>query len=128
MIAFEIELNGESLATAGTEDLSVLDAIVCAVGKLGRESQGAQRHQHDHEIELTVGGLTSRADHSADEHLVWIKRTLKLGDVVTLRLVDAVSVDAPRSSQPARTDEVNRQQYEWAKKFYFENRDKFEDK
>jgi hypothetical protein len=128
MITFQIELNDQSLGTAGTEDLSVLTAIVSAVGKLGRDSHGSDEHEHGYYIELTVGGLTSRAQRSPDEHLDWIKQTLKSGDVVTVRLVDATSADNPTSSQPARTDGDYRQQYEWAKNFYLENRDKFDGK
>ena len=126
MIAFEIELNGKSLGTAGAEDLSVLTAIISAVGKLGTKSQGAREREHDHHVELSVAGLTSRSETSKDEHLDWIKQTLESGDVVTVRLVEATSANVPIASQPARTDTVHRQQYEWAKKFYLENRDKFD--
>lgn len=104
MIAFEIELNGESLGTAGANDLSVLTAIVTAVGKLGRDSTGAYQREHHYDIELTVGGLTSRAEGSPDEHLDWIKRALKTGDVVTVRLVEAEAADAPISSTPRSVD------------------------
>ena len=97
MIAFEIELNGESLGTAGANDLSVLTAIVTAVGKLGRDSTGAYQREHHYDIELTVGGLTSRAEGSP-------KRALKTGDVVTVRLVEAEAADAPISSTPRSVD------------------------
>jgi hypothetical protein len=100
MIAFEIELNGESLGTAGATDLSVLVAIVTAVGKLGGDSTGSYQREHHYDIELTVGGLTSRAEGRPDKHLDWIKRALKTGDVVTVRLVEAEAADAPISSNP----------------------------
>ena len=114
------------LGTAGAEDLSVLDAMVTAVGKLGRDSRGSQDHRDGHKIELEVGGLTARAERSADEHLDWIKQPLKTGDVVTIRVVDAASVDVPKRRQRARRQDAYRQQYEWAKRYYLENRDKFE--
>ena len=104
MIAFEIELNGELLGIAGANDLSVLTAIVSAVGKLGPNSTGAQQRAHHHDIELTVGGLTSRAEGIPDEHLDWITRALEEGDVVTVRLVEAEAADAPIGSMPKPAD------------------------
>jgi len=124
MIAFEIKINGQSLGIAGAEDLAVLTAIVTAVGKLGPQSHGAYQRENDHHTEIRVGGLTSRAEAGADEHLDWIQQTLKLGDVITITLVDATSTDSPSVSQPARTD--YKQQFEWAKNFYLNNRDKFD--
>jgi hypothetical protein len=126
MIAFQIEVNGEPFGTAGADDLSVLTAIVTAAGRLGPNSRGSHAREHDPHVELSVGGLTSRAELSDDEHLDWLKHTLKPGDVVTIRVVDATTVDAPTASQPARTDADYQCQYEWAKNFYFENRDKFD--
>jgi hypothetical protein len=126
MIAFEIRLNGQLLGTAGTEDLSVLSAIVTAAGKLGPNSQGAHELQDRQHIELRVGGLTARAAGASDEHLDWVKQMLKPGDVVTVTVVNATSADVPVASQPARTDDDHRQQFEWAKNFYFENREKFD--
>lgn len=111
MIAFEIELNGESLGTAGADDLSVLSAIVNAVGKLGSASNGAHRREDHYVMELTVGGLTSRAD-GQDEHLEWIERTLKPGDVVTVRLVETKRSDSPISSMPKPADGDYQKLYE----------------
>src|SRR5688572_1183421 len=112
MIAFEIELNGELLGTAGADDLSVLTAIVTAVGKLGPNSTGAHQRERHYDIELTVGGLTSRADGSSDEHLDWIRRALKTGDVVTVRLFETDSVDAPIGSMPKPADGDYQKLYE----------------
>jgi len=111
MIAFEIELNGESLGTAGADDLSVLSAIVNAVGKLGPASSGAHRREDRYDMELTVGGLTSRAD-GQDEHLDWIERTLKPGDVVTIRLVETKTADSAIGSTPKPADGDYQKLYE----------------
>ena len=104
MVVFEIELNGESLGTAGANDLSVLTAIVNAVGKLGPNSTGALRREHIYDMELTVGGLTSRDEGSPQQHLDWITHALKTGDVVTVRLVEAEAADAPIWSMYAPAD------------------------
>jgi hypothetical protein len=112
MITFEVELNGQSLGTAGADDLSVLTAIVSAVGKLGPNSTGACQREHHYDIELTVGGLTSRAEGTPDEHLDWMRRTLKPGDVVTVRLVEAKAADAPTASMPKPADGNYQRVYE----------------
>jgi hypothetical protein len=112
MIAFEIELNGEPLGTAGADDLSVLTAIVSAVGKLGPNSTGAHQRENHYDIELTVGGLTSRAGDASDEHLDWVKRNLKPGDVITVRLVEAERGDTPIGSMPKPADGDYQKLYE----------------
>jgi hypothetical protein len=113
MIAFEVELNGQSLGIAGADDLSVLSAIVTAVGKLGPNSTGAYQREDHYDMELTVGGLTSRPDGAQDQHLDWItQRPLKLGDVVTVKLVEANATDAPTSSMPKRADGDYQRVYE----------------
>jgi hypothetical protein len=112
MIIFEIELNGESLGTAGANDLSVLTAIVNAVGKLGPNSTGAHRREQHYDMELTVGGLTSRGEGSPQQHLDWITRALKTGDVVTVRIVEAEAADTPIESMPAPADGDYQKLYE----------------
>ena len=112
MIAFEVKLNEELLATAGADDLSVLTAIVTAVGKLGPNSAGAGQREDDYELELTVGGLTSRTAGASNEHLDWTKRSLKPGDVVTVKLIEADVADLPTGSQPARADGDYQRAYE----------------
>jgi hypothetical protein len=94
MIAFEVKLNEELLTIAGANDLSVLTAIITAVGKLGIASAGAAQRESNYELELTVGGLTSRSGGAPNEHLDWSKRTLKRGDVVTVKLVEVDAADA----------------------------------
>lgn len=112
VIAFKVELNGQALGTAGADDLSVLSAIITAVGKLGANSRGA-RHREDHyDVELTVGGLTSRAEGLPDEHLDWIERTLKPGDVVTVKVLEASIADAPTGSMPKTVDGNYQRVYE----------------
>jgi hypothetical protein len=126
VIAFEINLNGESLGTAGNADLSVLSAIVNAVGKLGVQSRGARQMENDFHLELTVGGLTSRADSSKDEFSDWIKRPLNIGDTVTIRVVEIDVSESPTSSRTVRVESDQERYFKWAKDFYFANRDKFE--
>jgi hypothetical protein len=126
MIVFEIELNGELLGRAGTNDLCVLTAIITAVGKLGPDSQGSAKHETTYHADLSVGGLSARAKAAEDEHLDWLKQRLAPGDIVTIKIVESPSADSPTSSKPAHTEDVFKQQFESAKQFYLENRDKFD--
>ena len=113
MIAFEVKLNGQSLGTAGADDLSVLTAIVAAVGKLGPNSTGAYQRENHYDMELSVGGLTSRPEGAQDEHLDWISQLpLKLGDVVTVKLVEANATNAPTRSMPKPADGDYQRVYE----------------
>ena len=100
--------------TAGADDLSVLTAIVTAVGKLGPNSAGAAHREDDYELELTLGGLTSRTKGAPNEHLDWAKRTLKPGDVVTVKLVETDEADLPIGSQSTRADGDYQAAYEEA--------------
>ena len=126
MIAFEVDLNGESLGTAGDADLSVLSAIVNAVGKLGERSQAARHAENDFQLELTVGGLTSRVDSSKNEFADWVRRPLNVGDSVTIRIVETNISESPAETRAVTVESDQQKYFEWAKDFYFANRDKYE--
>ena len=96
MIAFKIFVNGEPVCTAGGEDLGVLNAIVNAVGPLGRNAAGMKKKELA-DLFLSVGGLTSRGD-VADEHLRWAEHNaLAVGDRVEILILDACEADEPVS-------------------------------
>jgi hypothetical protein len=126
VIAFSVKLNGKSLGTAGTSDASVLSAIISAVGKLGSDSRGAKGNDHTFYIEFTLGGLTSRAEPKTDEHLTWIREPLKIGDSVTIQVLEAAEASAPTSSTPVKTESDEARYFQWAKSFYLANRDKYD--
>jgi hypothetical protein len=126
MIALEIELNGKSLGTAGTSDLSVLNAIVNAVGKLGAESRGARNNEESFYLELTVGGLTGREPPGKDEHLTWVRELLNIGDTVSVRVVEAAEAAPPASAKAAKSESDEARYFKWAKDFYLAHREKYE--
>ena len=107
-ICFEIQINDEQAVLAGSADISVLTAIVTFVS------------QHN-ELDVRVGGLVDSKDLS-HEHVEWIDRSLKLGDHLTVRVVDA-SEPAP----PVRRH-VNDAEIEAAeeRKYYEHLKRKFE--
>jgi len=98
MIAMAVYLNRKKLTVAGADDLCVLNAIVNAVGKLGKSTaQISKRRKAD--LWLSVGGLTRRSSGAEDEHLRWIgHKRLRIGDKITVRLV---RTDRPNKRESA---------------------------
>ena len=128
MILFKVSLNGKELCTAGAEDLGVLSAILSASGKLG--SNTAAHDGREPDIYFRVGGLTSRAD-GKDEHPNWVDFIdLKPGDSVNIEVKEADQADNPVSANPhckERAREKQREEWEYAKEYYFQFKEEFED-
>jgi len=129
VIVFEVLLNGRRIARAGTEDMGVLSTHVTGVGKLGRRSRGTVGRPKKYDLDLHIGGLTSRARRT-DEHLRWgPRRILKVGDEVTVRILEGATANAP-SRRISRKEEAKgpseRQRFEFAKALYFKLRPKYE--
>ena len=81
MRAFKVELNGKRLCVAGVGENGVLTTIATYVGAANGDS-----------LDLSVTGLFT----PTDEHAIWRLVDLKVGDKVTVRVVDVGSVDRPR--------------------------------
>lgn len=130
MIAVEVSLNNEILTVAGSDELSVLSAVVNATGRLGPKSHGTKFEDDTFNLSMRVGGLTSRGDGLEDEHPVWVERTeLSVGDIVTVRLVEvseAVAAVSASSAGGNMNELSERRWYEMAKDAYFELKGKYE--
>jgi len=101
MIGLAVYLNRKKLTVAGTDDLSVLNAIVNAVGALGESTERVGKRRNP-DLWLTVGGLTRRPKGAEDEHLRWIRhKRLRVGDKVTVQVVRTDRPDKPTGSSPA---------------------------
>ncbi len=87
MIAYEIQINGEKVATVG-----VNEGVVSAIATwMFVRSDLAQDPQTDWNASFSVTGL----DDITNEDLKWFRRDLRLGDEVTFRLVDVEVADIP---------------------------------
>lgn len=87
MIAYEIQINGEKVATVG-----VNEGVVSAIANWTfLRSDLAHDPQTDWNASISVAGL----DDITNEQLKWFRRDLRLGDVVTLRLVEVEVADIP---------------------------------
>jgi hypothetical protein len=100
VIVFELLINGELVARAGAEDLSVLSQTVTARGVLGSASLGTSNVKDRAILEASLTGLTSRAGESPHVHYSWYQnRNLKIGDELTVRIVEGLQAD-PSTSVP----------------------------
>jgi len=126
MIVLRVQVNDEPAINAGAEDLSVLNAIVNAVGPLGEKARPA-RSDEAPSLFLSVGGLTARQADVADEHLRWVThRELALGDRITVQILDSKEADPIESGLEAKKRQDDEREYfEHSKKVYFELRDKY---
>ena len=107
MLVFQVQLNDEMPVRAGAPTAAVLTVIASYVSARS-------------ELELTVGGLM-RPEGEPSEHADWLKRELKVGDRVTLTLLESDRVDAPvsvRVDDPAATEREKRRYYERLKAEY----------
>jgi hypothetical protein len=86
MRAFEVRLNESPLYTAGIGVEGVMTAVISHVTK---RVNAAGRVRND--LALEVGGLISLTR----EHVRWRSVRLKVGDEVSVRIIDANSVDRP---------------------------------
>lgn len=97
MIALRVKLNGKLLCVAGTEDLSVLNTIINAVGKIGSKTKTIREGPPD--LHLSVGGLTGRKS-GADYRLRWVEFTeLSVGDKIEVEIVETSVVDPPTAKR-----------------------------
>jgi len=127
LIAFEVSLNGKRLTAAGADDASVISVILSGSGKLGPLTVNRRKDDRERDIKLQVGGLTSRIEEEKDEFLDWVKQqTLEVGDEIHVKVLDIEYADKPVSSKPKKQVNHERELFEYAKKHYFELRDKYE--
>jgi hypothetical protein len=127
MYAIEVQINSNTPIVGGASDLSVLSAILTLAGKLGDASRP---HRDDGTVDFTfrLGGLTSRGPGVQDEHLVWHEpRDLKVGDTVTLKIVETDEPDQVESGSDAEEHASDERAYfEHCKRAYFEMREKYD--
>lgn len=114
-IAFEITINNERKIVAGTKVVSVLSFIICYQKALSNKDEDIDS------IELRVGGLLHH-DKLDYEHLDWIKRHLKIGDEIKIRIVKSSNFTQPtrRREDPQLVEKAKRKYYENLKKEYEE--------
>jgi hypothetical protein len=123
MILLEVLRNGKLITRAGRADLGVLHAIV------GGDAGGNESKRPGHDLNVHVGGMTSKRS-GLDEHLTWVGHMeLTIGDEITVRIVESAEADAPRKQKPvdeATRIQRRREAYENCKNYYLEHRAEYE--
>jgi hypothetical protein len=82
MIAFELYLNGNKVATAGIDQ-----GVMTIIANWVRSKQNGG----DWQSGVSIAGLDTRKS----ENLKWFRQDLTLGDEVRIRLVDSERIDSP---------------------------------
>ena len=127
MLVLRVQINEETPVTAGAEDLGVLNAIVGAGGRLGRNSSLGRARELPH-VYLTLGGLTAREDGLPNEHRWWMsRRELTLGDRIVIEVLEALLADPIESGSVAEKRAQDEKEYfEHSKKVYLQLRSKYD--
>jgi hypothetical protein len=122
MIAFEIEMNGKKLCTAGIDaKFGILTSILSwAKRDVSQLSEEAKAKVPEEELKLTVGGHIS---YSKDdyENVQWSGRELKPGDQINIKIIETNEADEPKTkkrSDPKFIDLQKRKYFEQLKKEY----------
>lgn len=116
MIAFEVTINDETKVIGGIEGISVLSSILTFRKASGKDDDLINT------IDLSVGGLLHHGRND-DEHLDWIKRSLEVGDKITICIVETSHPTEPikrRRQDPDLVEKAKRKYYENLKKEYGE--------
>ena len=108
MIAFEVHLNGKKICTAGVGDLGVLTTSLAWRGPQPYQKGGRSVAEY---LRLDAGGLA----HSG-EHLRFLDRKLKRGDVVSIKVVEIASPDKPRERQRSNPAAELRRQKQYVRR------------
>jgi hypothetical protein len=117
MIAFDVFLNQKKLARAGVGSDGVLTAITTWVRRRAPESDG-KRPPWDRDLSFNLSGYRS-TNAKVGEHFKWQERKLKVGDVLTIKVINAARVDEPRrriAEDPKVVERSQRRYYQRLKR------------
>ena len=117
MLCFEVYINGERRCRAGVGAAGVLSTIVSWVGKEPQSPRKRGRTVRG-EADIHVGGLYS-PEPGVNVYPRWLQEPLKLGDEISVRIVNADTCDQPydvHSSSKEESEKREREYYEQLKR------------
>jgi hypothetical protein len=99
-LRFQVLINGRQACVSGMDGYGVLSAVLSRVKRSPKAYPGKNKHPlkigkaewSKERIEFDVGGL----DSIADQHLHWLKRDLRIGDEIVIRVLSGGKHDAPK--------------------------------
>jgi hypothetical protein len=99
MIAYQITINGKKVATAGLRQ-----GVVSAIANwVFIPSEVAEDPDKDWHASFSLAGL----DDLTSENVKWFRRGLKVGDEITLKLIETdLPADEPTERKPRNEPEV----------------------
>jgi hypothetical protein len=120
MIAFEIAIDGQKTCTAGVAPAGVTSVIASWVRRPSRDlaTDEPLPGRFEEELSLDAGGLTHDPDGAA-VHVRWLRQPLKVGQRITLTVVETAEADPPLSREredPTLAERAKRQYYERLKR------------
>jgi hypothetical protein len=98
-VRFQLEINGRPVCTSGIDNFGVLSAIVNWVKRdpsrfdPARHSAASVAEFSREALRIEFGGFDSSA--SPERHLSWHQQELKVGDVVSIRVLGRGLIDEP---------------------------------
>ena len=97
-LRLQLEINGKSICISGVEGFGVLSAIVDWVKRNPASFDPTELPDQTQEsfnrerLRVTFGGL----DSDAEKHLGWYQQDLKVGDIVSVRVLGPGEIDDPK--------------------------------
>jgi hypothetical protein len=107
---FEVLINGRRACVAGVDTYGVLNVILSRVKRspLRFPKQNPGRHTKRtwsrEQLDVYVGGLEINGkDERNDRHLFWLRRQIRPGDKIMVRVLPVGPVSKPKGESPRRT-------------------------
>ena len=91
MVCFEVSLNGERVCLAGIGGAGVLMANLVLGAKAAPPAEGAEGVD---DLALHTGGLR-HDEGDVTAHVHWARQVVRVGDEITIRVVESEACDAP---------------------------------
>ena len=92
MLAYQINVNGKPVATAGVQQ-----GVVSAIASWGSApTDTPDATSADWHAGFSLGGL----DSLTSEHLWWFRCDVQVGDEISIKLIEVESVDKPTHREP----------------------------
>jgi hypothetical protein len=96
MLCFEVALNGKRVCVAGVRGYGVLTSMLCwaHLDPRKRKKFVPPADWGRTLLHFDVGGI------SGDSHVRWVERDVRVGDVISVRIVKRSAADPPRRRFP----------------------------
>ena len=98
MIAYEVRVNRKKVTTAGLQAGGVVSLIANWVS---RPPDVTWKKGGDWDASFRVGGL-QEGGRGLDEYLTWFRKDLRIGDEITIRLVEVDRAAKPKHIERKR--------------------------